>query len=119
MAVATTVDVRLDELIQTLWGRIIESINDVVEADSSFGFEKFVALANPSIGQIISAIQLLEPLVSVVLNSVQTQEDPERTMRLLNCQQAIHLIRRTHVSLKNGDRDEYRDCIHKLRSQKQ
>ncbi|MBQ4855482.1 hypothetical protein IMW82_12465 [Rhodanobacter sp. B2A1Ga4] len=113
------VDAQLSELVHELWSQIIESINHVVEADSSFGFEKFVALANPSIDQIIAAIQLVEPIVSVVLNSSQIQDDPTRTMQLLNCQQAIHLIRRTHVSLKNGDEAEYQDCIRKLRSQKQ
>lgn len=112
-------DAQLDGLIHTLWTHIIESINHVVEADSSFGFAKFVALANPSIDQILGAVQLVEPIVSVVLNSTQIQHDPARTMRMLNCQQAIHLIRRTHVSLKNGDQMEYEDCIGKLRSQMQ
>jgi len=115
---AAQLDAQLDKLIHELWSQIIESINHVVQADSSFGFQKFVALADPSIDQIVSAIQLVEPMVSVVLNSSQIQGDPTRTIQLLNCQQSIHLIRRTHVSLRNGDEAEYQDCLSKLRSQK-
>lgn len=37
----------------------------------------------------------------------------------LVCQQAIHLIKRTHMSLKNGDEHEYQQCIRKLQKQRQ
>lgn len=112
-------DAHIDGLIHKLWQEIIKSINHVVEADGSFGFAKFEALANPSIDQILNAVQVAEPVVSVVLNSPQIQANPEWVMQLLNCQQAIHLIRRTHVSLKNGDEAEYQSCLSKLRTQKQ
>lgn len=115
----TAASTPVDKLVYLLWTQIIESINHVLEADSSFGFEKFVALANPSIDQIISAVQIVEPILSTVLGSPQIQNDPERMMQVLNCQQAIHLIRRTHVSLKNGDQAEYESCLEKLRSQRQ
>lgn len=113
------VDHQIEDLIHELWREIIKSINHVVEADGSFGFAKFEALANPSIDQILNAVQLAEPMVSVVLNSPHIQANPLQVLQLLNCQQSIHLIRRTHVSLKNGDEAEYQDCLKKLRAQKQ
>lgn len=111
-------EARLDDLVHELWSLIMGSIKHVVEADKSYGFAKFEALANPSIDEILSAIQVIDPMVSAVLNHPHTQADPVRTMQVLNCQQAIHLIRRTHVSLKNGDEAEYQSCISKIKSQK-
>jgi len=113
------VDAHINGLIHELWQEIVKSINHVVKADGSFGFAKFEALADPNIDQILNAVQVAEPVVSVVLNSPQIQANPDWVMQLLNCQQAIHLIRRTHVSLKNGDEAEYQDCLRKLRTQKQ
>jgi len=38
---------------------------------------------------------------------------------LINCRQSVHLIERTHASLKNSDQEEYESCIRKLSSQRQ
>lgn len=112
-------DAQIDERVSRLWGLIIKSINDVLNADKYYGFAHFKAFADPSIDQILNAIQIVEPLVETILNSKHFSDDTERTMALLNCQQSIHLIHRTHVSLKDGDETEYEDCIHKLQSQRQ
>jgi len=110
---------RLNELIAELWGQIIVSVNHVLKADQYFGFTQFMEFADPSIDQILNSIQLVDPVLVAALNSEHIKGDPERNLWLLNCQMAVHLIRRTHVSLKNGDETEYLDCIQKLRSQRQ
>ena len=110
---------RMTELTAELWGLIIEHINFVLTADRYYGFAHFDKFADPSIEQILGAIKILEPLVVAILSSEHFKSDPERTLLLLNCQMAVHLIKRTSVSLKNGDEAEYLDCIKKLTSQRQ
>ncbi|WP_448098144.1 hypothetical protein [Luteibacter yeojuensis] len=115
----TELEERMTGLTTELWGLIIEHINHVLTADRYYGFAHFDKFADPSIEQILEAIAIIEPLVVAILASQHFKADPERAMKLLNCQMAVHLIKRTNVSLKSGNEEEYRDCIRKLSTQRQ
>ncbi len=109
---------QLDLLVGQLWHQIVKSMNHVLNADRSYGFSGFVELANPSIEEILQAIQFVDPAITTVINHPHINEHPERMMAMLNCQQSVLLIRRTSVALKTKDQSEYEDCIRMLLKQR-
>jgi hypothetical protein len=110
--------VGLEELPAKLWIKIVEAINSVLDGHKYYGFAHFDAYADPSIDVIVERSRILGQILELVIGSPHL-DDCEISNLLVNCQQSIHLIQRTHASLKNGDEQEYESCISKLSSQRQ
>jgi hypothetical protein len=107
----------LEELPQKLWVKVVEAVNSVLEGHRYYGFAHFNAYADPSIDVILERSKLLGQILGLVIDSPHIGADEFNNL-LINCQQCIHLIQRTHASLKCGDQDEYESCIAKLDSQR-
>lgn len=108
-------DDELEGLIAGIWEDIVTHIKDVLKGDAH-GYEKFLELADPSIEEIISRITAIDDLMNKMLDGAVAGDLPiEVELRLIDCQQCIHLIRRVHVALKHDNQHEYDDVIKKLR----
>ena len=108
-------DDELQDLVGGIWQDIVRHIKDVLNGDLH-GYEQFLELADPSIDAIINSITEVDGLMNEMLDGeVAGDLDIEVELKLIDCQQCIHLIRRVHVALKHGNQDEYNDVIKKLR----
>ena len=109
-----TRDDELFDLVSGIWEDIVTHINDVM-AGAAHGYENVLVLANPSIEQIVQRITRVDAMLNELLDGVLSGElDPEVAMKLIDCQQGLHLIRRVHVALKQDNEDEYNDVVRKL-----
>ena len=108
----------LELLPQQLWVKVVEAINSVLDGHKYYGFLHFNTYADPSIDVIVERSRTLLKILDVVIDSPHLDSDAQNSL-LINCKQSVHLIERTHASLKNGDKDEYESCIRKLSSQRQ
>ena len=107
-------DDELEKLVAGLWDDIVKHIKDVLDG-SSHGYEKYLELANPSIEEIVGAITKIDDLMNKMLDGVVAGDLAiEVELKLIDCQQCIHLIRRVHVALKHDNQHEYDDVIRKL-----
>lgn len=107
----------LETLPQQLWVKIVEAVNMVLDGHKYYGFAHFDAYADPSIDAILARSHIIEQILTLVLESGAFSKQ-ETLFLLENCRQSIHLIQRTHASLKNGDEAEYESCISKLNTQR-
>ncbi len=108
-------DEELEELVAEIWGDVVKHIKDVLNGDSH-GYESFLELADPSIDQIVESITKVDELMNKMLDGAVAGDLPiDVELRLIDCQQCIHLIRRVHVALKHDDQGEYEDVIRKLK----
>lgn len=106
-----------DRLPQELWSRVVTAINSVLDGNKYFGFLHFT-YADPSIDVIVAQAKAVLTILDLVIDSPYLDSDAGNNL-LINCRQSVHLIERTHASLKNGDQEEYDSCIRKLSSQRQ
>jgi len=112
----TVRDNELHGLVLGLWQHIVRHIKDVLSG-SDHGYEKFLELADPSIDEIVSEITHVDGLMNKMLDGVVVGDlQIEVALKLIDCQQCIHLIRRVHVALKHQNQHEYDDVIRKLRA---
>lgn len=108
-------DEELLELVSGIWDDIGKHIEDVLNG-AVHGYEKYLQLANPSIEEIVGSITKIDNLLNQMLDGVVAGElSVEVELRLIDCQQCMHLIRRVHLALKHDNQQEYDDVIQKLR----
>ena len=108
-------DEDLEELVAGIWEDIVTHITDVLKGDLH-GYDKYLELANPSIEEIITRITAIDRLMNEMLDGVVAGDLAiEVELKLIDCQQCMHLIRRVHVALKHDNQHEYDDVIHKLK----
>lgn len=109
-------DDRLETLPQQLWVKVVQAVNMVLDGHKYYGFAHFDEYADPSIDVILARAAVLEGILDLIGSS----EFAEQGMMFWidNCKQSLHLIQRTHASLKAKDREEYENCIKKLSSQR-
>jgi hypothetical protein len=108
-------DDELEELVAGIWEDIVKHIRDVLQGDSQ-GYENFLELADPSIEEVIARITRVDDLMNKMLDGLVAGDLPiEAELKLIDCQQCIHLIRRVHVALKHDNQHEYDDVIRKLK----
>ncbi len=117
LAVEIDQDDGIDQLPQQLWGRVVVAINSVLDGHKYYGFLHFT-YADPSIDVIVAQAKAVLTFLDLVIDSPYLDTD-EGNKLLINCRQSVHLIERTHASLKNEDQQEYESCISKLNSQRQ
>lgn len=104
----------LEQEVAKIWENITKHILEVLDGDSH-GYEKFLELANPSIEEIIESITAIDNLMNKMLDGVVAGDlHVEVELKLIDCQQCIHLIRRVHLALKHDNQHEYDDVIRKL-----
>ena len=109
-----TRDEELYELISLIWEDIVLHIKDVL-AGAAHGYEEILVLADPSIEEIVKSISKIDEFLNRLLDGVASGHiDPESAMRLVDCQQGLHLIRRVHIALQQDNQDEYNDVVRKL-----
>lgn len=105
----------LEALVFGIWEDIVEHIKDVLNG-AEYGYEKYLELADPSIDAIVKSITKIDNLMNEMLDGMVAGDLPiEAELKLIDCQQCVHLIRRVHVVLKTDDQEEYDDVIRKLR----
>lgn len=110
-------DQELELEVAKLWTNITKQILVVLDGNAH-GYERFLEVVNPSIEEIIEAITEIENLMNKMLDGVIAGELPvDVELKLNNCQQCTHLIRRVHISLKHDNQHEYDDVIRKLSAQ--
>lgn len=103
----------VEALVRQIWHQdVIETINDVLDADHYLGFKHFEVYADPSIEDIGNSLNLIDAMLLVILGHKAITEEIESV--LLNCQQCVHLIRRVVTALKRDDEADYQDAIAKL-----
>ncbi len=103
----------VERLVREIWHQdVVETINDVLDADHYLGFKHFEAYADPSIEDIANSLNLVDAMLLVILGHKEITAEIENV--LLNCQQCVHLIRRVVSALKRGDESEYKDAVAKL-----
>jgi len=108
-------DNEAEEQVARIWKDIVSHIKDVLQGDAH-GYERYLELADPSIEEIINSISKIDELMNKMLDGVFHGDLPiEVELRLIDCQQCIHPIRRVHVALKHDNQPEYDDVIRKLR----
>lgn len=112
------IEEEFEALPQRLWVKVVEAVNLVLDGNKYYGFAHFAAWADPSIDVILVQAQLVEQMLDLVINSKVFENERQSLFTIENCKQSIHLIQRTHASLKNGDEDEYKSCISKLTTQR-
>ena len=104
---------QVERLVRQIWHQdVIETINDVLDADHYLGFKHFEVYADPSIQDIGNSLNLIDAMLLVILGHQAITEEIESL--LLNCQQCVHLIRRVVTALKRDDEADYEDAIAKL-----
>ena len=104
----------VEKLVRQIWHQdVIETINDVLDADHFLTFKLFELHADPSIEDIGNSLNLIDAMLLVILGHKDIKEDIESL--LLNCQQCVHLIRRVVSALKRKDEPDYQDAIEKLK----
>ena len=104
---------QVERLVRQIWHQeVIETINDVLDADHYLGFKHFEVYADPSIQDIGNSLNLIDAMLIVILGHQAITEEIESL--LLNCQQCVHLIRRVVTALKRDDEADYEDAIAKL-----
>lgn len=111
-----------DEILEIevtkIWMNLVRHVDDVF-VGHRLGFEHILEWADPSLEKIVSQLTTVGIKVSMMLDMVSANEtasvkDTERLSTLINCDTAIHLVRRVHVALQRNDEDEYRSCIDRL-----
>ena len=107
-----------ENLPQQLWVKVVEAINLVLDGNKYYGFAHFIAWADPSIDVILAQAVFVEGIIDLVIGSGVFADEQQSLFLIENCKQSIHLIQRTHASLKNGDKHEYESCISKLTTQR-
>lgn len=109
-------DDELEDLVGGIWQDIVRHIRDVLKGDLH-GYDRYLELADPSIEVIISRLTKVDDLMNQMLDGVVAGDlDVEVELKLIDCQQCVHLIRRVHVALKHDSQDEYDDVIRKLKA---
>lgn len=104
---------QVERLVRQIWHQdVIETINDVLDADHYLGFKHFEGYADPSIHDIGNSLDLIDAMLLAILGHKATTVEIESL--LLNCQQCVHLIRRVVTALKRDDEADYEDAIAKL-----
>ena len=104
----------VETLVRQIWHQdVIETINDVLDADHYLGFKHFEAYADPSIDDIANSLNLIDAMLLVILGHKAITDEVESL--LLNCQQCVHLIRRVVSGLKRDDEADYSDAVAKLK----
>ncbi|UPG89255.1 hypothetical protein L2Y96_17915 [Luteibacter aegosomaticola] len=109
---------KMTQTAQKLWQKAIEQINLVLEAHKYYGFTHF-QYSDPSIEVILGQMQMVELVLSLLKQSEQFTNDPERMIVLLNCEMSVTQIKVINTALKTGNEEAYRDCIQKLSTQRQ
>lgn len=100
-----------EEVVSRIWDHIVKHITEVLDG-ASHGYEKYLELANPTIDEIVKSITKVDELMNKMLDGVVAGDlSVEVELKLNDCQQCIHLIRRVHVALKHDYREEYESAI--------
>ncbi|WP_146256732.1 MULTISPECIES: hypothetical protein [Stenotrophomonas] len=108
-------DRQLEDEVLKIWEDIVQHIELVLAGANEHGYEKFLELANPSIEDIVQSIDKVDELMNKMFaGQLADLVDIETELKLNDCQQCIHLIRRVHIALKYDNQDEYDDVIRKL-----
>lgn len=107
----------LEVLPLQLWLKVVQAVKMVLEAHKYYGFVHFEDYADPSIDAILARATVLEAILDAV-GSSDFAEHGGMMFWIENCKQSLHLIQRTHASLKAKDREEYESCIKKLDTQR-
>ncbi|WP_433925684.1 hypothetical protein [Stenotrophomonas nematodicola] len=108
-------DRELENEVAGIWDDVLRHIEDVL-AGAEHGYENILSLANPSIEEIVKSISKIDDLLNQILDGTVGGKslDIEVELKLNDCQQCVHLIRRVHIALKHDNQDEYDDVIRKL-----
>jgi hypothetical protein len=110
-------DHKLEEAVAGIWEDILEHMKLVLSGADQHGYEKILELSNPSIEEIVKSINLVDELLNKMFDGpLADLVDIETELKLNDCQQCIHLIRRVHIALKYDNQDEYNDVIRKITS---
>ncbi|UQY95373.1 hypothetical protein [Stenotrophomonas maltophilia] len=109
----------LESEVTKIWMNLVRHVDDVF-AGHKLGFEYILEWADPSLDKIVTQLTAVGTKVATMLDLLLssgasgTVKDVERVSTLINCDTAIHLVRRVHVALQRNDEDEYRSCIDRL-----
>lgn len=107
----------LEAEVAKIWLNLIRHVDDVFEGHK-LGFEYILEWADPSLAKIVTQLTAVGTKVSTMLDLLTSDpewKDLESINELINCTQAIHLVRRIHVALHSNNEDEYLSCINKLK----
>ncbi|MCM2518502.1 hypothetical protein NDN68_00765 [Stenotrophomonas maltophilia] len=110
-------DDALEIEVTTLWLNLVRHVDDVF-VGHKLGFENILNWADPSLDKIVVHLTAIGSkvgtMLDILLSGDQTVQDTERVSTLINCDHAIHLVRRVHVALQRNDEDEYKSCMKQL-----
>jgi len=108
-------DPALEDEVAGIWDDILEHMRLVLAGANEHGYDKILELSNPTIEEIVKSINSVDELLNKMFAGPLAElVDIDTELKLNDCQQCIHLIRRVHIALKYGNQDEYNDVIQKI-----
>ncbi len=107
---------KIGPLVETVCGKIFESVNVILKAHSNYGFREIEKNINPSIDDTLRIMSIAE----FALGTFSTaQDDYSLNRQIHNALQMIWCVKGLVISLKSGNEADYEQMIEKMRLQAQ
>lgn len=104
------------DLVEKVWGGIMEVAQAVVKKHEELGFELISQKVNPSLEDIAMSLRVVEQIFDALMPVI---DDMSLNRMMLNAKQQILLIALAANAIKAKDESSYHAAIQNLRDQSQ
>lgn len=112
---ALVVSSELADLISEIWHKVIGQVNRLIQAHERFGFVRFEEGLNPSLPDVVKALEIVDFALTQFYGSGLLEYDEQRNA--LNAKQCILKIKMLAVAIEKQDAEQFERLMEELRSQ--
>lgn len=105
----------LTDLVGKIWHQVIGQVNRLIQAHDRFGFVRFEEGLNPSLPDVVKALELVDFALTQFYGSGLLEYDEQRNV--LNAKQCILKIKMLAVAIDRRDQDVFEQLMEELRNQ--
>lgn len=105
----------LNELLGTVWNRIVRQVNRLIETHDKFDFVAFKENLNPTLEEVLQGFAFVDFALTQLYDSKLLE--PGEARIVLNSKQCILKMRELGIACDRSDQDEYTRVIRDLKLQ--